>query len=97
MILIIQDYRPQTVIEHHGDDNIDAFEQFEHGDIVEIEPGKFCMVKGDEENVDPDTQIELMDIKDKVDYGDLDQSAPLDANVKVCTQAKSSKFLNTPS
>ena len=61
----MKEYRPETVLKHRGDENIDAFEQFEHGDIVEIEPGKFCMVKGDEENVDPDSQIELMNIKDK--------------------------------
>ena len=86
----MQEYRPQTVIEHHegeGAEGIDAFEQFEHGDIVEIEPGKFCMVK-DEEKADgsDDSKIELMRMQDKLSYGDLDTSAPIDANVKVCTQ-----------
>ena len=86
----MQEYRPQTVIEHHEGERpegIDAFEQFEHGDIVEIEPGKFCMVK-DEEKGDgsDDSKIELMGMQDKVSYGDLDTSAPIDANVKVCTQ-----------
>ena len=86
----MQEYRPQTVIEHHEGERpegIDAFEQFEHGDIVEIEPGKFCMVK-DEEKGDgsDDSKIELMRIQDKLSYGDLDTSAPIDANVKVCTQ-----------
>ena len=31
-------------------------------------------------------KIELMDIKPSIDYGDLDQSASLDVNVKVCTE-----------
>ena len=63
-------------------EDIDALGQLEHGDIVEIEPGKFCMVKDDESQ----SKIELMKIQGKIDYGDLDQSAPVDANVKVCTE-----------
>ncbi len=63
---------------------IDAFEQFEHGDIVEIEPGKFCMVKSDESDVEG--KIELLSMKsEKLDYGANDNSASVDDNVKVCT------------
>ena len=79
--MISQEYRPQTVAEQHED--IDALGQLEHGDIVEIEPGKFCMVKDEESQ---SKKIELMKIQGKIDYGDLDQSAPVDANVKVCTE-----------
>ena len=83
----MQEYRPQTVIEQHEgeEQGIDAFEQFNPGDIVEIEPGKFCMVK-DEDKEDDDSKIDLMEMQDKISYGDLDASAPLDANVKVCTK-----------
>ena len=64
-------------------EEVDAFDQLENGDIVEIEPGKFCMVKDEELN---GNKIELMKIQSpNVDYGDLDRSATLDANVKVCT------------
>lgn len=73
----------KATIDDINEEDIDAFEQFETGDIVEIEPGKFCMVKADEEGGSQD-KIELMSIKTAIDYGALDQSASFDDNVQVC-------------
>lgn len=76
--------REQGTIDDINEEDIDAFEQFTHGDIVEIAPGKFCMVR-DVDSLNPDAKIELMSMKSQtLSYGELDNQAPVDANVKVC-------------
>lgn len=64
-----------------------TLEQLDNNSILEIEPSKFSMVKDASEDSKDENRksIELVDIKHKVDYGELDKSASIDSNVKVCT------------
>ena len=62
-----------------------TLEQLDNNSILEIEPSKFSMVKDASEDENRKS-IELVDIKHKVDYGELDKSASIDSNVKVCTE-----------
>ena len=64
--------------------SIDALEPIDR-DIAEIEPNKFTIVR-DRENGNEDERIKLMKLGHKVDYGDLDTSASLDSDVKVCNE-----------
>ena len=75
----------ELVLDKYGAITKDAtLEQLDDNSILEIEPNKFSMVK-DHENGDK-TPIELVKIKHQVDYGELDKSASIDSNVKVCTE-----------
>lgn len=71
----------KDLVSFENADDIDAFDQLDNDYLIAIGPNKFSMVRDDENG----GKIEVLDIKDKIDYGELDQNASLDSNVKVCT------------
>jgi hypothetical protein len=80
----------QILFDHQLVDHIDALEPLGNDDLVEIEPNKFSMVRDPDPanggHQVPRSKIEFMEMRDNsVDYGDMDKSASLDTNVKVCT------------
>ena len=89
-------YDDSADVELIGNDNLRlqlqkdlTLEQLDNNSILEIEPSKFSMVKDasqDSKDEDRQKSIELVDIKHRVDYGELDKSASIDSNVKVCTE-----------
>ena len=75
--------RQPNLEEQSREQSIDALEQIDSSDIVEIEPNKFTIVRDHEENGN-DEKIKLMNIKSKIEYGDWDKYASNESNIKVC-------------